>query len=253
MRQHDREPFAAALEHARAAAYPPGEYVAQESFMRASDIRRIATRAGIDADAAVLDLCCGVAGPGRMIAAETGCHYVGVDSSPGALRIAGERCEGLACTFRTSRIPPVPRISVDVVLLLATMLAFADKDSLLASIAQHLCPGGRFGCTVEVGSPLTTHEQVSMPDSDTVQFIEHDELMTAIHRAGLRIRWVHDATQARHATARALLDAYTADADRIAESVGRRALDELIAAHRLWVAWLASGRVRDLEIVAWKP
>ena len=33
----------------------------------------------------LLDLCCGVAGPGRLMVAELGCYYLGVDYSAGAL------------------------------------------------------------------------------------------------------------------------------------------------------------------------
>ena len=65
MRQDAREAFTDALERARVAAYPPGEFVGQESFMRASEIRALAVQAGIGPGVAVLDLCCGVAGPGR--------------------------------------------------------------------------------------------------------------------------------------------------------------------------------------------
>ena len=32
--------------------------------------------------------------------------------------------------------------------------------------------------------------------------------------------------------------------------IGRRALDELLAAHRLWSEWLATGRVRKIALVA---
>jgi hypothetical protein len=32
--------------------------------------------------------------------------------------------------------------------------------------------------------------------------------------------------------------------------VGRRALDDLLAAHRLWIDWLDAGRVRKLALVA---
>jgi hypothetical protein len=49
---------------------------------------------------------------------------------------------------------------------------------------------------------------------------------------------------------RALADAFTADAEAIAMQVGRRALDELLAAHRLWIEWLDEGRVRKLALVA---
>src|SRR6478752_6110363 len=72
VRQDERVPFVAALERARQSAYAPGEYVEQESFMRAGQIRTLAERAGIADGVSVLDLCCGVAGPGRFIARELG-------------------------------------------------------------------------------------------------------------------------------------------------------------------------------------
>ena len=52
-----------ALERARAAAYPAGEYVGQESFMRAAEVRQLAHQARVGPGVSVLDLCCGVAGP----------------------------------------------------------------------------------------------------------------------------------------------------------------------------------------------
>src|SRR5215831_15034162 len=72
--RHDQQaPFLAALARARATAYPAGEYVGQESFMRASEIRSLAHQARIGPGVSLLDLCCGLAGPGRMITAESGC------------------------------------------------------------------------------------------------------------------------------------------------------------------------------------
>jgi hypothetical protein len=41
-----------------------------------------------------------------------------------------------------------------------------------------------------------------------------------------------------------------ADAGKIASHIGRRAVDDLLAAHRVWVEWLGSGRVRKLVLVA---
>ena len=49
-----------------------------------------------------------------------------------------------------------------------------------------------------------------------------------------------------------LSDAFAADAAEIAAQIGRRALDELLAAHRLWSDWLQEGRVRKLALVAEK-
>jgi hypothetical protein len=50
--------------------------------------------------------------------------------------------------------------------------------------------------------------------------------------------------------AQSLEGAYAAHGEDIAARVGPRALDELLAAHRLWIDWLAEGRVRKLALVA---
>jgi hypothetical protein len=62
--------------------------------------------------------------------------------------------------------------------------------------------------------------------------------------------WQEDHSRAHGAIAQALAGAFAADAGNIAEHIGRRALDELLAAHRLWVEWLDEGRVRKLALVA---
>ena len=138
VRQDERAPFAEALQRARQSAYAPGEYIEQESFMRAGEIRTLAERAGIAGGVPVLDLCCGVAGPGRFIARELGCDYLGVDYSASAIDIARARCDGLPCRFEVARVPPLPRGTFEVVLLLETMLAFADKPPLLDAISGAL-------------------------------------------------------------------------------------------------------------------
>ncbi len=159
MNQDDRAPFVVALERARVSAYPPGEFVEQESFMRAGEILAVARRAGIAPGVSVLDLCCGVAGPGRFIARELGCSYLGVDYSSSAIDIARERARDLPCRFEVSRIPPVPPGPFDVVLLLETMLAFPDKETLLREVSRALPAGGRFAFTMEEGLPLTDTER----------------------------------------------------------------------------------------------
>jgi cyclopropane fatty-acyl-phospholipid synthase-like methyltransferase len=67
--------------------------------MRASEIRMLAQQAGVGRDVSVLDLCCGVAGPGRMVTAESGCRYLGVDQSASALAMAAELGSDLPCRF----------------------------------------------------------------------------------------------------------------------------------------------------------
>lgn len=252
MRQDERAPFRDALERARAAAYAPGEYAGQESFMRAGEIRRLARRAGIGPGVAVLDVCCGVAGPGRMITADLGCRYLGVDHSAGALAIARDLAGDLPCRFVQARVPPLPGGRFDVVLLLETMLAFPDKGALLDAVAGALRPGGRFAGTVEAGRPLTRAERARMPDADTVWPVEPAVLTAALGAAGLAVTWYEDHTAAQHATATALLRAYRTEAAEIAARIGPRALADLLAAHELWRDWLGRGRVRKFALLAEK-
>jgi SAM-dependent methyltransferase len=252
MKQDERAPFVSALQRARVSAYAPGEFVEQESFMLASEIRELASRAGIATGVSVLDLCCGVAGPGRFITAELGCTYLGVDSSASAIDIAGQRTGDLPCRFEVARIPPIPRGHFDVVLLLETMLAFSDKEALLREIASALPTGGRFAFTMEEGLPLTAAERKSMPDADTVWLTPLPEMLTLLERAGLIVRWEEDRSRSHRDVADSLISAFAADAANIAEQIGQQALDELLAAHQLWSEWLGNGRVRKIAFVAEK-
>jgi SAM-dependent methyltransferase len=250
MRQDDRAPFDRALRRARASAYAPGEFVGQEGFMTAGEIRAFAVQVGIGPGVTVLDVCCGIAGPGRFLTRELGCVYLGVDASASAVALARERAGDLSCRFAIAHVPPLPAGSFDVVLLLETMLAFEDKDELVHEIAESLPPGGRFAFTLEEGLPLTPAERAVMPDADTVWLTPLDELAASLERAGLVVTWLQDHSRAHRAMAQALAGAFAADAANIAAQIGRRALDELLAAHRLWVEWLDEGRVRKLALAA---
>jgi SAM-dependent methyltransferase len=252
MKQDQRAPFVRALQRARESAYAPGEFVEQEGFMRAAEIRAVAGEAGIAPGISALDLCCGIAGPGRFITRELGCSYLGVDWSATAIDIARERADGLPCRFEVARIPPIPSGPFDVVLLFETMLAFPEKEILLEEISRALRPGGRFAFTVEEGLPLTDAERERMPDADTVWLTPLEEMLTYLERVGLRVRWQKDYSRAHRAVADSLLSAFAADATAISAQIGRRAVEELLAAHRLWSDWLRDGRVRKIAFVAEK-
>jgi SAM-dependent methyltransferase len=252
MNQDERAPFIRALQRARASAYAPGEFVEQESFMRAAEIRALAGRAGIAAGVSVLDLCCGVGGPGRFITQELGCTYLGVDLSSSAVDIARERAGDLPCRFEVARIPPIPPGPFDVVLLFETMLAFPQKEMLLEEVSRALRPGGRFAFTMEEGLPLTGAERGRMPDANTVWLTPLRETLTCLERVGLRVRWQEDYSRSHRAVADSLINAFAADTTAIAEQIGRGALEELLAAHLLWSDWLRDGRVRKIAFVAEK-
>ena len=169
--------------------------------MLAAEVRRLAHKARVGPGVSVLDLCCGVAGPGRMITAESGCHYLGVDHSASALATARQLAGNLPCRFEQAHLPPLPEGRFEVVFLLEAMLAFPDKDALMREMARVLEPGGRIAFTVEEGRPLTQQERARMPGADTVWPIESAELTGVLRDAGLTMIWRQECSSSHHATA----------------------------------------------------
>jgi SAM-dependent methyltransferase len=235
-----------------AAACPTGEYIGQQSFIRAGEVRQLAHQARVGPGVPVLDLCCGGAGPGRMITAESGCRYLGVDRCARALATARELAGELPCRFEQARVPPLPEGRFEVVLLLETMLAFLDKETLMGEVARVLEPGGRFAFTVEEGRPLTPQERTRMPGAGTVWPIQLPDLTGMLRRAGFTVTWRRQCSTSHHAMATALLRCYRADSLQIVDQIGPHATAELITAHQLWSNWLGSGRVRKFAMVAEK-
>jgi SAM-dependent methyltransferase len=246
----ERDTLVEALRRAKEASFGPGEYVEQESFVSASEIRALADRARIGPGVSVLDLCCGVAGPGRFLVRALGCDYVGVDSSASAVAVARERTGGLPCRFEVAAVPPLPAGRFDVVLLLETMLAFRDKEPLVLEVARALGAGGRFAFTLEEGPPLTESERGQMPGADTVWLTPLDEMHALLVRAGFAVAWEEDWSRSHREAAESLADAYADDSEAISERIGAAELDDLVATHRLWSDWLANGRVRKFALVA---
>ena len=91
-----------------------------------------------------------------------------------------------------------------------------------------------------------------MPDADTVWLTPLPEMRTCLERVGLRVLWQQDYSLSHRAVADSLTDAFAADAPAISGQIGHRALEELLAAHRLWSDWLREGRVRKIALVAEK-
>lgn len=220
--------------------------------MRAAEILDLGQRAGIAKEVSVLDLCCGVAGPGRYLTAQLGCRYLGLDYSSSALQIARNLAADLPCEFQLAQIPPLPAGPFEVVLLLETILAFADKKTLLQETARVQPTGGRFAFTLEEGWPLSAAERDQMPDADTVWLTPLSEIKRLLAEVGYQLTWEEECSRSHQQMVEALLCAFQAEQQEIREQIGPLALEELLASHRLWRDWLACGRVRKFALVAEK-
>jgi len=239
----------AALARARSTASLPEAYFGQESFVSAKEILALARAAGVGEGTRVLDLCCGVSGPGSLIARSTRCLMFGVDSSPSALALGRARAVP-GSRFVAARVPTLPfTTTFDVVLLIETMLAFADKPRLVDEVARLLVRGGRFAFTFEEGPPLSAAERASIPGGDTVWLIELVAMREVLERAGLVVRSLADHTAEHAAFAGRLLAAFASDGAAIAAALGGTNLDSLLAAHARWTEWLGEARVRKLAVV----
>ncbi|WP_277455385.1 methyltransferase domain-containing protein [Janibacter sp. DB-40] len=238
------------LQEARRGAYGLGEFVDQQGFMRASEILELAAAADIGTGTRVLDLCCGRGGPGRLVAQESGCELLGVDADAAAVAVARDDASAPQCSYEIGHIPPVPPGTFDVVLLLETMLAFRNKDALLREVHAALAPGGRFAFTVEEGQPLDEHERAAMPAADTVWPIPLNQLHELLERTGFGVTWQRDRTEAHLEVVDSLLTEFRTLESTIAAQLGREELEALVTSHRLWRAWLRTGRVRKFAVVA---
>jgi SAM-dependent methyltransferase len=240
------------IAQARAAAFPPGEFVGQDSFVTATEIRALARVGDVGPGTRLLDLCCGTGGPGLLVAAELGCRYLGVDLEPDSVAEAGRRAAalGVPAEFMVGRVPPVPDGPFDAVLLIETLLAFPDKDVLVGQVAAALRPGGSFMFTVEEGRPLSAAERGLMPRSDTVWPVLLGELSVTLRQAGLRTVWREEWSHG-HADVAASLAASYAELSRGLTPGGElEAAHALVRSHRLWDQWLRSGRIRKFAVVA---
>ena len=92
----------------------------------------------------------------------------------------------------------------------------------------------------------------SRQNADTVWLTPLPDMLSSLEKAGLRVRWQQECSQSHRAVVSSLIHAFAAEASEITAHLGRRAHDELQAAHRLWRDWLQVGRVRKFAFVAEK-
>jgi len=119
------------------------------SFVTLAEITRMAQELNLDNNDTLVDLGCGMGGPGLWIARETGADVIGVDASHVAVTLATARAADTGLSARSRFVQgtfsrtglnngsAAGAISIDA-------LQYApDKDAALAETARVVRPGGR--------------------------------------------------------------------------------------------------------------
>ncbi len=210
---------------ARTAAYAAGEFVGQESFMRASrdpgagDAGR--HRPGRRGAGSVL-----WRGRARALhrAASWAATYLGVDASaaaPSRSRASGPAtCPAASRSRRSRRCQPGSSTSC---CCSRRCWRSRTRSRCWARSRRRCEPGGRFAFTLEEGQPLTEAERAAMPDADTVWLTPLDEMVASLERVGLVVRWQEEHSESHRAVGRrADRRVHRRRARRIAEQIGRR-------------------------------
>lgn len=237
-----------------AEAFPPAEYIGQESFMTASEILALARAAGVARDTRVLDLCCGTGGPARFLTETTGCRLVGVDRSTAAIARARALSYG-------RRLQPQPQFLVgaagslplaarfDTVLIFDSIVAIKDKAKLLQEVRCLLRRGGRFGLTLDEGLPLSPEEQRPAPEGRHTWLIPEATLLGMLRTHGFAVCERENHSQGHLERACQLLAVFKRERAALIRALGAARYEHLSALYRQWRAWLGGARVRSLAFV----
>ncbi|MBC5816344.1 MAG: class I SAM-dependent methyltransferase [Candidatus Eremiobacteraeota bacterium] len=129
-------------------ADPVPEWVVPFSFIRGSELQRIAAHLAVDEGAAVVDLGCGLGGTALWIAERTGAKVTGVDWASEAVESASEHAQRRGQADRVSFLVAnmtetgLESGSFDGVTSVDAIM-FADPDLVCAEMARLLRHGGK--------------------------------------------------------------------------------------------------------------
>jgi ubiquinone/menaquinone biosynthesis C-methylase UbiE len=138
--------------HALGQDYPPGfEHI---SFLTLPEMQGMATALRLAAGSVLVDLACGMGGPGLWIAREAGAQLVGIDISSAALAAARARAHRLQLAQMARFVPGsfaqtgLDSASADAVMSVDALQYAPDKQAAIDEAARILRPGGRlaFAC-----------------------------------------------------------------------------------------------------------
>ena len=232
-------------------AFGTGQLVGQQGLCSADEILHLVRELRPEPGGRLLDVCCGPAGPAGQIARQLGCEVVGLDRSPGALALAHRRgAPGVRLVRGDATRLPFQAASFQAVLVLDSLASIFEPEALLAETGRVLSPGGRLGCTLEVGQPLHRVESDRLEPGVEACILPLDWWLGRLERTGFRTLWVEDTTTRRATTAARLVRGLVRERLGLHQELGAEAVDGLTESLSVWTDFLKCGRLRAVSLVA---
>ncbi len=222
--------------------------------------RDLLAQVGFGPGMEVLDIGCGIGGPARLVADETGATVTGIDLTPELVDTARALTDrvGLSgkASFRQGSALDMPlgAESFDGALLLHVGMNIPDKAKLMAEAARVLKPGGTFA----VYDVMRTGEgdldfPVPWSDRPGTSFLETpDTYRAAAEAAGFRV----EATRDRRDFALAFFEKMRASAGSSdVPNIGIAILMAETGAAKIgnMIANIEAGRIAPVEMILMKP
>lgn len=164
--------------------------------------RHLLAQLQLTPDMRLLDVGCGLGGPGRAAAAEYGCSVLGVDLSSDFIEVGRNLTEGLglAALVRHQRtdgdLGGLADASFDRAMMVHVGMNVPDKAALFADVRRVLRPGGLFGLfdQMRVGEGQLTYP-LPWAEDDRGSFVETpDTYVRLLTDAGFVVRRREDRT-----------------------------------------------------------
>lgn len=218
----------------------------------------LAAAAGIRREHKVLDVCCGLGGPARWMAARIGCKVTGLDLTPSRIASATRLTERVGLAHLVNFVQgdatamPMPDQTFDRVYGQEAWVHIADKAALLAQCRRVLKPGGILAFTDIIScAPLTTEEAAQM--ADEMQF---PSIVTAQHYldllpgAGFAVTKHDDLSPGWRDILVGRLEMYRSLRDTTVERFGQAHFEKWDRMYSAFVGLYVAGKLGGARIVA---
>jgi ubiquinone/menaquinone biosynthesis C-methylase UbiE len=223
----------------------------QDHYGGVAAVDVLATRAGLRPGALVADLCAGLAGPARFLAARRRCRVVAVELHGG--RAAGAaRLTRLVALDRVVRVVrgdaaalPLASGRFDACLAQEGFLHVEDKAAVLAEARRILAPGGRLAFTDWVATArLSDLERARLREWTAATGLPTvDGYRALLGRVGFGAVEAEDLADEWRPVLRARLDAHRAQRGDLVARLGEAWYAEYGAIYAFFVGLVEAGRL----------